>query len=395
MRGLGVFLGRVPEWHTAPARPYQRTAGCRRMTPKARLLRVSILGLASLAAAAGAWGVSVEALAMADAEDAPGARSAAAARAALLAQPLEASALRDLALARGGGALDLRLLALADRVSRRDFQTQILLLEASAQGGDTAATLRHYDALLSAAPAARDELFGVLTRALPIPEIQAGVLAYRDRAWFADLVAAAARQSGRARLALDLARRGGLLAPGEARDRLAPALIDALLSDGEAGAAAGLAGAVGPREWRDLGFGAAARDERLGAFAWRLAASPAVAAGWGEGGGLSLAVEPGRRAVAATRVTALAPGAYRLYLTLAASEPPAAQAEWRVACLGSEGEPFLAATAPAPEREIVHEEALTIPADCPLQSWSLWAEGEDAQTPSRVTLSRLAVVAAP
>lgn len=366
-----------------------------RRVPLPRLALLGLLGLASVAAAAGAWRASVDALALADAEDAPGARSAAAARAALRAQPLDAAALRDLALARGGGALDLRLLALADRVSRRDFQAQLLLLEASAQGGDTAATLRHYDALLSAAPAARGELFGVLTRALPIPEIQAGVLAYRDRAWFADLVAVAAREPGGARLALDLARRGGLLAPGAARDRLAPALIDALLAGGEAGAAVGLAGAVGPREWRDLGFGAASRDERLGAFAWRLAASPAVAAGWGEGGGLSLAVEPGRRAVAATRVTALAPGAYRLSLTLAASEPPAAQAEWRVACLGAEGEPLLATTAPAPESEIVHEEALTIPADCPLQSWSLWAEGDDAQTPSRVTLSHLAVVAVP
>lgn len=376
---------------------------------RALWLRRGLVGLISVAAAVGAWQASRESLALAAAKQALGERDAAAARAALRIQPLDAPALRDLALARGGtGAgmvggvtgdaarANLSLLKLADRVSRRDYGTQLLLLEANAAAGDVPATLRHYDVLLAGVPGSSADLFKVLVPALALPEVQAGVLAYRDRAWFVGLVEAVAAQPaeaepGAAGLALTLARQAGLLAKPEPRDRLAPRLITALVAAGQTEAAWTLAGQIGAPRWADVNFASPTRDERLGAFAWRLTATPSASAEWREGDALAVSVEPGRVVEVAARITRLAAGPHRLSLGFAVPSAPGAGIEWRVRCVGQEGSGFAVTALPPPAEPITHQEIITIPEGCPFQAWSLWAEGADAQTASQATLSQLTV----
>lgn len=350
------------------------------------------------AAGAAEIGADVVAQTAARAELEPGQRSAEAARAALRRQPLDVAALRDLALAEGAdSAAGRRLLQLGDQVSRREPATQLLLLEANAQGGDSAAALRHYDALLSTVPALRQELLGILARALAEPEIQEQLLRYADRPWFLALIEAAAKPSaagaGSATRAVALAGRAGLLTQPESRDRLAPRLIGALTLEGRLSEARALAAATGNRGWMALGFSAASLDERLGLFAWQLSQTPAVSSEWRAPGTLAIAVEPGRRAQVAARITSLTAGAYRLSLHLAVPSEPGAASEWRIACHGVGGAKIALSPMPAPVEPTMLTVRLVVPAGCPFQDWSLWAEGADAQAPSQVLLSRLEVAA--
>jgi hypothetical protein len=58
------------------------------------------------------------------------------------------------------------LLALADRITRRDVLTQILLIEANVEKDDIGATLKHYDTALTTSIEARDILFPILAEAM-------------------------------------------------------------------------------------------------------------------------------------------------------------------------------------------------------------------------------------
>ena len=98
-------------------------------------------------------------------------------------------ALRQSALAQGvetgAGA---QLLRLAQRVSRRDLETQLYLLELRAREGNIEESLRHYDALLLSRPETSSMLLGILARGLGDRDLRKALAEYAGRDWVINLI---------------------------------------------------------------------------------------------------------------------------------------------------------------------------------------------------------------
>lgn len=102
------------------------------------------------------------------------------AREALRRDPTVVPAIQTLGLAAqagGDAARADRLLAHAQRLSRRELQTHLWAIERYVARGDTPAVLREYDLALRASSSAADLLFPVLGGAVEDPAIAAGLVA--------------------------------------------------------------------------------------------------------------------------------------------------------------------------------------------------------------------------
>lgn len=113
---------------------------------------------------------------------------------ALRRDPTVVAAVQTLGLAaqaKGDGARASRLLAYADRLTRRDLQTHLWAIERDVARGDVEGALREYDLALRTSAGARDLLYPVLTGAVADPPVaQALLRRFRLRpAWRADFLA--------------------------------------------------------------------------------------------------------------------------------------------------------------------------------------------------------------
>lgn len=309
-------------------------------------------------------------------------------------RPLEASALRRLAFVRGLDRVEgAALLDLAHRVSRRDRETELALLERRAAAGDVPGSLRHYDALLLASPESRSLLFRQLATGLADPALRAALIRYRDRGWFSAFIKRAGGTDSDPRTALALAREAGLLAQPVQRDALAPALLAGLAASSATVEANWLADQLGRENWRAFGFSDVTRDQRLGPLAWRLQAGEGATAQWDEGAGLTILVEPLKRQIIARRETLYAPGTYRLAFMAGARDGIPADIEWRLTCPGSTNAIVVARVSAAVGALRQTQWPATVPGNCSRQVWTIGVAGGDASGPvgievSGVSLSR-------
>lgn len=100
-------------------------------------------------------------------------------------QPLNAVAVRLLgyvADARGEKEKARRLILLAQKISRRDFGTQLWLIEDAVARGDKKQALYHYDIAMRTTPSSHSILFSTLVGALDDPEVRKGLAPYIRRA---------------------------------------------------------------------------------------------------------------------------------------------------------------------------------------------------------------------
>ena len=309
-------------------------------------------------------------------------------------RPLDVSALRRLAFAHGLDRVEgAALLDLAHRVSRRDRETELTLLERRAVTGDVSGSLGHYDALLLTSPESRSLLLRQLARDLADPAFRAALIRYRDRDWFSIFIKRAAAADSNPRMALALAREAGLLAQPVQRDALAPALLAGLIASRATVEANWLADQLGKENWRAFGFSEATRDQRLGPLAWRLQAGEGAAAQWDEGAGLMILVEPLKRQVIARRETLYAPGTYRLAFMAGARDGIPADIEWRLTCPGSTSAIVVARVSAAVGSLRQTQWPAMVPGSCSRQVWEIGVVGGDASGPvgievSGVSLSR-------
>lgn len=111
------------------------------------------------------------------------------ARASLRRSPANAEAARTLALLvalQGNETGAQRLMAYAEKMSRRDMPTQLWLIESSVRNDDIASALRHYDRALATSPRSGEALFPLLIGAAEDPKIRAPlarILAARPPWW--------------------------------------------------------------------------------------------------------------------------------------------------------------------------------------------------------------------
>lgn len=311
--------------------------------------------------------------------------------------PLDVVAMRQLAMAADfdAPAKAPALVALAERISRRDLATQVYLIDAAAARGDHAEALRHYDRALSAHPVARAALFAPLARAIAEPEVRAAVARHAGRPWFEAFVTNADSHGATpgAIVALLQSARGGL--PRAQFEDMATLLLEKLVSAGRLAEASALASEVQGNATNALGsieFSPATTDRRLGPFAWNLQTDELVETALGGDGELRASILPARAALAAERITVFPPGSYEFYQDLTYDNvSPRAAVTWELRCGGNRA-PLWKQRLPASPGRITYRARLTIPDSCSGQEWKLTVAADETQFPSIVQVGALRLI---
>ncbi|WP_375426909.1 hypothetical protein [uncultured Sphingomonas sp.] len=271
---------------------------------------------------------------------------AARARASLSASPLNSATVRMVATdpaRKDTGAL----LALAERVSRRDALTQLALIETSVSANRIDAALAHYDHALSIYPDLRPLLFPVLTSALTETEVRRGVagLARRQRPWVDPFLESAVRETTapEAVAALLASVDSGRNALGSAKLYEA-ALASRMAGQGRYGEARRLAmRSVGPNSGviDAAGIGPATWGMPTRPLTWAAGESDGVDVELEDERSVLVTVRPGGSGLAVYRVLVRPPGRYRF--TAGAAAPSdgieIAGGRWDLVCLREDDRP--------------------------------------------------------
>jgi hypothetical protein len=319
--------------------------------------------------------------------------------AALRTAPLDAIAMRQLGMVAASQRADAGSAhwAAAERITRRDLSGQILLIEKSAQNGDIAAALAHYDRALLTYPASSQQLYPVLAKALSDPEIRSGLRIYAKRPWTLDFLGKAIELGG------DPEAVTGMIA--DARAQLAPrdtqllvtTLIGQLVARGRYAAVRDLARQMPARASRaidQIALSPATSDPQLAPLTWTFVNDGSFETALDGKGGLAVRIASERSGAIAQRVTLLAPGRYEFTQVVSyASGTPHAALSWNVGCLGdASSRPIWQQQLPLAEGDTTYRSAFAVPEDCTAQSWQLAAMAAETQFASTATISGLALV---
>lgn len=305
--------------------------------------------------------------------------------------PLDPAALRALAVhAAAAGRLGdtTRFAALSERVSRRDFQTQLILIEQAVHAEDYVTALRHYDIALRTHEQARDILFPVLSEAIEDPQIRQGIAPY------------VAHHANWIREFLDFAMRDGPAGPRRTAElvlttkatrntdlmvAIAPTLLGMLTDQREFALARALYAQLpyaSPQVLRMPGFNVRTTDSKSGPFAWYAVSDVNAGASFDVGGSNNnrpprIFAESGEHGVVLRRLLTLAPGRYRLdERRQMVSGGKDARAVWTMTCPSNASTPVLW-TGPS-DRAVYNVKGApgpVIPSDCPVQRLELQASG--------------------
>lgn len=320
---------------------------------------------------------------------------AASARAALRANPLDASSIRELgelAVLRksGDGLAQYRL---AERVTRRDIIAQFHLINASAERSDIDEALTHYDRILTIAPETYDTLFTALAAAADTPVVSSALPRYAGRDWYRRFVETALDMGAAPGTVTRLAEAAlPKLAAPQART-LSGHILRKLIARREMAAATRFVQTMpgfDNRVLRDIGFSDTTVDEAFAPLSWTLANDDAVETELTGNRELAIRVSPARSATAAERMTLLAPGTYTLSGELAYAESePGAVLNWTLRC--SDGSAILDQQTPATPGQVAVSSAFVVPVNCPAQTWQIRAKAAETQFTSIATIRRLSI----
>lgn len=331
------------------------------------------------------------------------ARAARLARRALDGDPTVSDAAAILgfdAQARGDAKGAGRWFAYAERLSRRELQTQIWLVEDLVSRGDVAGALHHYDIALRTSRKAPDLLFPILGLAIAQPEVRAALartLAAKPpwSALFVQYVAAAGPDPLATAQLLEQLRRSHVPVTAEARANTTNALVArGLMGQAWRFYAAGHPGAARDRS-RDPGFTAAASDPS--AFDWAPINNGGVAVTIQQGsrpgdGLLDFSVPPTLGGPLVQQAQLLPPGQYRLTGRSAGIEQdPEARPYWVLTCRDGR-ELGRVALPDSRDQGGMFDGRFTVPAGCAMQMLSLIARSSDAAAGMSGQISRAALV---
>ncbi|WP_295634761.1 hypothetical protein [Novosphingobium sp.] len=322
----------------------------------------------------------------------------------LRASPLNSSALRALGLIAamnkpGAGPnadpeAGFALFRAAERVTRRDGLAQLGLIRAAEQAGDMADGMRHYDRILTTAPAAEDSLFPTLARAIDHIEVREPLAALAARPWFGRFLGRAIDFGADPAAVVDLYRRGFRTMQSSDKQAIGLALTTQLVDRGRLPEARAVAATI-------PGIGSAVRDQfaliamtvnpSLAPLAWKLTNDEAVETSLAASGRLTIRISNGRTGIVAQRLMLAAPGSYTLShdVTYDPGEA-AADLAWTIIC--KSGKQLAALRVPAKPGHNRFSARIDVPADCGAQSWQLTATPEDIQSTSTVAIDHLSFV---
>lgn len=334
------------------------------------------------------------AMAMARAQGDP-ATATALARIALARNPIDIAAVRTLALVaqrRGADDHGLRLLRLAERLSRRDPATQVMLIEAAARRDDLDALLRHYDRALTVSASAERILLPRLAAMLASPPVRARILPLvaAHRPWRDGYLTAVATAPLSPSVVLAVARAANLKTEISSDARLLRLLV------------AGLFGAGATTEARQLAVSADTADtivqdgrfdrpDGIVPFAWRLYNRGGWTVGTerdGDRGKLVLIATDATAEIVAEQTIRLASGEYVLSFRSASDS---AQAAPRVSVICPAQADRIVLDVPASPEAPTVTRSFTIGRDACDNYRLRIAAGESAGSPSRAWLTDLAI----
>lgn len=321
------------------------------------------------------------------------------ARTALRANPLEVTAVRDLALvadilgASGGTPDATHYLRLAERMSRRDVPTQIALLRQAAEANAYRPTFMHLDTILSVNPSLGTQFFAPMATLLGDLEARRRLAGYADRPWFGAFVAGAVKEADNpADLAALLVESRATLPLAQAM--LLPRLLGRLVDAGDYAAARTLAvgfGGARPAMLGNFALTGATTDPRFAPLTWRLGDSDVVQTSVSPEGVMEVDLRPGSTEPVAERVTRLAPGSYLIEQKVTRSDDDGPLfVAWELRCqLGKRMQLAWRQPVPVPQGEAHYRARLEVPNDCPIQQWRLMALADDTQTDASFRIGAL------
>jgi hypothetical protein len=322
------------------------------------------------------------------------------ARAVLRDQPLDAPALRMLALqarASGHAAEGREYARLAEAVTRRETLTQIFLVEEAARAGNARGALDHLDMALRSTNQGRTVLFTVLGKIMADPGIRREMTRYvaRRTPWLPEFLdfsvregAASAANTARLLIEADAEKRPQLLAP------IAALLLGALVDQREfalAGEIYRRARGAAPDLTGTAKMTRATFDPRFGPLSWEVVdgAASGAAVRYGADGTAEVDAfaSEGEKAVVLRRTLRLRPGAYRLFERRSvASGDDSTRMAWQMSCLGKTVEPIWK----GPEKPLGYRAQGSpgprIAANCPVQLLELRANGGTGMDGVEVTI---------
>lgn len=308
---------------------------------------------------------------------------------------LDASAIRALA----GAPSDAHeqgseaIYHLAERVSRRDFETQVHLLNLAAQNGNLGEVLRHYDRLLSVSPSSASQLFPSVSGALANPGFRHELAAYAQRPWFPDLLLHAAQTRADPDAVVELA--AALRGSGPLRQETTGTLSAVATALGERGALAASAKVIdtipgiNPRLLSAFGFNPATLDSRFAALGWTIRQDELIWSDASRTGRVDFEIAPLARGVIASRTIRLRPGPYRLAIvaTNPSASDPVVTLDWTLACPASA--PVSIGQIRSQKDDTPQFLALTIPPGCDSQRWTVSIDMVDTQYTTHLRLGPL------
>lgn len=293
-----------------------------------------------------------------------------------------------------------QLITLAERTSRREFGTQLWLIEDGIRSNDMRATLRHYDTALRVGYDNGSILYPILINALDDSEIQAAFVPYIRQAppWLGIFLSQAISQAQNPAALAQTIMRAGTLPAGDSYRDFERQLLGQLAAKQQYDAAVrfyrsldGVDRSV-PTSMR---LGGDATDARFAPISWQLQNAPGVGGSFdGEATAdaqrLSIYAGSGERGIIMSKLLFLAPGRYVVSQQLSdISMRDGASIDWEVNCLRQSGQDRIwRATLPVrPGRFVLPP--VTVSSDCPVQSVVLLMAGGSRQEGGQAVLSRI------
>lgn len=331
---------------------------------------------------------------------------------AMAKQSLRGGALNPVAIRLLGYVADVRgdrekareLMLLSQKVSRRDFGTQLWLIEDAVARNDKKQALYHYDIAMRTTPSSFPILFPTLTGALSDPEVRAGLAPYVRQApeWLpAFLGEAIGTIENPANLA-DVLVKSGRLPDRDDYHSLSNSLLGQLAAKNKFPAFRQYYLSLRGSRESTLATASLTKDTvnlRYPVAGWQIVESPAI------GGAFSQADKAGRHSLAAfagsgergevmRKYLFLKPGNYRFAARYQVLEgAPDSEIRWDLQCLSAKANVSKwFATTPVRQGNFATTQDFTLGSDCANQALVLQVAGGSGQLGAEFTLRSVDIV---
>ncbi len=331
---------------------------------------------------------------------------------AMAKQSLRGGALNPVAIRLLGYVADVRgdqkkareLMLLSQKVSHRDFGTQLWLIEDAVARNDKKQALYHYDIAMRTTPTSHSILFPTLISALADPQVRAGLAPYvrKGPGWLPMFLGEAINTAENPANVADLLVKTGQISGGGDYQASSNALLVQLASKAKFPAFRqyylSLPGSTAST-FQSASLSGDTVNLRHPAAGWQVVESPSI------GGGFSQADKNGRYNFAAFAGTGergqlmhkymfLKPGDYRFAARYSSVETaPDSEVRWELQCLVASGNvsKWFVAT-PVRQGSFASTQEFNIGADCPNQLLALQVAGGSGQLGAEFTLQSVDVV---